>query len=84
MAFGAIDPDAEMPGDDGLSRLFSKAIRRRENARIVTLALAAICLIVGYAMQGNAVVRLAAVPLAAALALSLSISKLQKAKEKME
>ena len=84
MAFGAIDPDAEMPGDDGLSRLFSKAIRRRENARIVTLALAAICLIVGYAMQGNAVVRLAADPLADALALSLSISKLQKAKAKME
>ena len=81
-AFGA-NSDTLLPEDDGLSRLFDKAIRRRENARIVTLVLAAICVIVGYAMQGNTVVRLAAVPLAAALLLSLSISKLQKAKKQL-
>ena len=83
IAFGA-DSDAELPEDDGLRRLFDKAIRRRENARIVTFVLAALCMIVGYAMQGFTVVRLAAIPLIAALLLSLSISKLQKAQEQMD
>ena len=81
IAFGAAD-GAQVPDDDGLDRLFDRAIRRRENARIVTFVLAALCMIVGYAMEGFTVVRLAAVPLAAALLISLSISKLQKAKTK--
>ena len=83
MAFGSRDPDAQPPEDDGLSRLFARAIRRRESMRIAVFVLAAVCLIVGYAMPGFTVVRLAAIPLAAALALSLSIGKLQKAKEQL-
>lgn len=83
MAFGT-NTDALIPGDDGLSRLFAKAIRRRENARIVSFVLAALCMIVGYGLEGFTVVRLAAVPLAVALALSLSISKLQKAEKQMK
>ena len=83
MAFGA-DAGTKTPADDGLETLFGRAIRRRENARVAAFVLAAICMIVGYAMQGFTVVRLAAVPLAAALLLSLSISKLQKAKANME
>ena len=38
----------------------------------------------GYSKQGFTVVRLAAIPLIAALLLSLSISKLQKAQEQMD
>lgn len=82
MAFGA-GSDAQIPENDGLSRLFAKAIRRRENARIVSFVLAALCMIVGYGLDGFTVVRLAAVPLAAALLLSLSISRLQKAEKQM-
>ncbi len=82
MAFGA-KADVQPPEDDGVSRLFARAIRRRENARIAAFVLAAVCMVVGYAMPGFTVVRLAAIPLILALALSLSISKLQKAEKQM-
>ena len=82
MAFGA-DNSTEPPDDDGMERLFARAVRRRENARIVTFVLAALCMIIGYAFEGFTVVRLAAIPLVAALLLSLSISKLQKARNQM-
>ena len=78
IAFGA-DAGTPAPEDDGLDCLFDRAIRRLENARIVSFVLAALCMIVGYAAEGFTVVRLAALPLAAALALSLAIGKLQKA-----
>lgn len=83
IAFGA-SPDAKIPDDDGLDRHFARAIRRRERARIALFVLAALSMILGYAMEGFTVVRLAAVPLAGALALSLSISRLQKAAAQME
>ena len=82
MAFGA-KSDVLAPEGDGLSSLFAKAIRRRENARIVSFVLAALCMIVGYGLEGFTVVRLAAVPLVIALVLSLSISRLQKAGKQM-
>lgn len=81
IAFGA-DAGTPAPEDDGLDRLFDRVIRRLENARIVSFVLAALCMIVGYAAEGFTVVRLAAIPLAAALALSLAVGKYQKAKEK--
>ena len=48
------------------------------------LILAALCLIIGYAMEGFTVVRLAAIPLLVALALTWEASKFQKAAAQCE
>ena len=82
MAFGA-DEGAEMPADDGLDRCFFRKIRRLEGVRIVMLLLTAIALVAGYAAEGFALVRLAAIPLAAALLLTLAAEKLKKARKQL-
>ena len=51
IAFGA-NAGTPAPEDDGLDRLFDRAIRRLEYARIVSFVLAALCMIVGYAAEG--------------------------------
>ena len=81
-AFGA-DEGADMPEDDALDRLFFRKIRRLEGIRIVALLLAAVALIAGYMAEGFTVVRLAAIPLAAALLLTLAAEKLKKAKKQL-
>ena len=81
-AFGA-DGDAEMPEDDGLERLFFRRIRRLETVRIVMLLLTAVALVAGYAAEGFALVRLAAIPLAVALLLTLAAEKLKKARKQL-
>ena len=82
MAFGA-DAGTEMPEDDGLDQLFFRRIRRLEGIRIVTLLLTAVALIAGYAAEGFALVRLAAIPLAVALLLTLAAEKLKKARKQL-
>ena len=82
VAFGA-DEDTDMPGDDALDRLFFRKIRRLEGIRIVMLLLAAVALVAGYMAEGFTVVRLAAIPLAAALVLTLAAEKLKKAKKQL-
>ena len=82
VAFGA-DEGTDMPGDDALDRLFFRKIRRLEGIRIVMLLLAAVALVAGYMAEGFTVVRLAAIPLAAALVLTLAAEKLKKAKKQL-
>ena len=82
VAFGA-DEGTDMPGDDALERLFFRKIRRLEGIRIVMLLLAAVALVAGYMAEGFTVVRLAAIPLAAALVLTLAAEKLKKAKKQL-
>ena len=72
-----------MPADDGLDQLFFRRIRRLETVRIVMLLLTAAALIAGYAAEGFALVRLAAIPLAAALLLTLAAEKLKKARKQL-
>ena len=81
-AFGAAE-GTEMPADDGLEQLFFRRIRRLETVRIVMLLLTAAALIAGYAAEGFALVRLAAIPLAAALLLTLAAEKLKKARKQL-
>ena len=82
MAFGA-DEGAEMPEDGGMDRLFFRKLRRVEGIRIVMLLLAAIALVAGYMAEGFTVVRLAAIPLVIALALTLAVDKLKKARQRL-
>ncbi len=73
-----------LPEDDGLLTLLKKEIRWREKVRNMMLILAALCLIIGYPMEGFTVVRLAALPLLIALPLTWEVSKLQKAAAQCE
>ncbi len=68
-----------LPEDDGLPALLQTVIRRQEKVRNIMLLLAALCMVIGYAMEGFTVVRLGALPLLVALVLSWEVSKLQKA-----
>ncbi len=81
-AFGA-EAGAQMPDDGNLERRVFRRIRRLEGLRIVTLLLAAAALIAGYAAEGFTLVRLAAVPLAVALLLTLAAEKLKKAEKQL-
>lgn len=73
-----------LPEDDGLPALLKKEIRWREKVRNIMLILAALCMVIGYPMEGFTVVRLGALPLLVALPLTWEASKLQKAAAQCE
>ena len=81
-AFGA-EEGTDMPEDGALDGRFFRKIRRLEGLRIVMLLLAAVALVAGYMAEGFTVVRLAAIPLVAALGLTLAVEKLKKAKKQL-
>ncbi len=72
------EASAKLPEDAGLEQLLSREIHWREKLRVWFLVLAALCLVMGYAMDGFLAMRLSTIPLAVVLALSWVIDRLQK------
>lgn len=73
----------ELPADRGIAPYFEKKAKFLSHFRNWALVAAALCLVVGYPMEGFTVVRLGAVPLLIALVLSYLIGKYEEiAKQK--